>query len=183
MWPTASLPPPPAKAGPCPKRQASASLARPAAPAPQLSTHSDFDAARVARIREEISAGRYQVNTGKIADGLLATVRDLLAEEKMSGALLNLLHREHAATGLFLELLVQEAQAMTEGAFAELPGLAERKSHLADQITLIGRRREAQQLALGYGPGRSGADAAAAAGDAALKSAWQQVLARAGRSP
>ena len=97
----------------------------------------------------------------------------------MSGALLNLLHREHAATGLFLELLVQEAQVMTEGAFAELPGLAERKSHLADQITLIGRRREAQQLAMGYGPGRSGADAAAAAGDAALKSAWQQVLARA----
>jgi negative regulator of flagellin synthesis FlgM len=67
---------------PLPETPASASLARPAAPAPQLSTHSDFDAARVARIREEISAGRYQVNTGKIADGLLATVRDLLAEEK-----------------------------------------------------------------------------------------------------
>lgn len=61
---------------------ASAGLARPAVPAPLLSTHSDFDAARVARIREEISAGRYQVNTGKIADGLLATVRDLLAEER-----------------------------------------------------------------------------------------------------
>ena len=67
---------------PAPETQASAALARPAAPAPQLSTHSDFDAARVARIREEISAGRYQVNTGKIADGLLATVRDLLGEEK-----------------------------------------------------------------------------------------------------
>jgi negative regulator of flagellin synthesis FlgM len=56
-------------------------LARPVSPAPLLSTQSDFDAARVARIREEISAGRYQVNTGKIADGLLATVRDLLGEE------------------------------------------------------------------------------------------------------
>jgi negative regulator of flagellin synthesis FlgM len=61
--------------------QVPAGLARPASPAPLLSTHADFDAARVARIREEISAGRYQVNTGKIADGLLATVRDLLAEE------------------------------------------------------------------------------------------------------
>jgi negative regulator of flagellin synthesis FlgM len=55
--------------------------ARPASPAPVLSTQSDFDSARVARIRGEISAGRYQVNTGKIADGLLDTVRDLLAKE------------------------------------------------------------------------------------------------------
>lgn len=42
------------------------------------SVNGDFDAARVAAIREDISAGRYQVNTAKIADGLLATVRDLL---------------------------------------------------------------------------------------------------------
>ena len=60
----------------------SAAAARPVSPAPLLSTQSDFDAARVARIREEISAGRYQVNTGKIADGLLATVRDLLGEDR-----------------------------------------------------------------------------------------------------
>jgi negative regulator of flagellin synthesis FlgM len=60
---------------------ASASLASQASTAPLLpSTHSDFDAARVARIREEISAGRYQVNTEKIADGLMATVRDLLGK-------------------------------------------------------------------------------------------------------
>ena len=61
---------------------AAATLARQAASAaPLLSTHSDFDAARVARIREEISAGRYQVNTEKIADGLMATVRDLLGKD------------------------------------------------------------------------------------------------------
>jgi negative regulator of flagellin synthesis FlgM len=42
------------------------------------STDGDFDAARVAEIRESISAGRYQVNTTKIADGLLASVRELL---------------------------------------------------------------------------------------------------------
>lgn len=43
------------------------------------STHGDFDAGRVAQIRESIAAGRYQVDTAKIADGLLASVRDLLS--------------------------------------------------------------------------------------------------------
>lgn len=42
------------------------------------STTGNFDAARVAEIRESISAGRYQVNTAKIADGLLSTVHELL---------------------------------------------------------------------------------------------------------
>ncbi|MCJ7799497.1 MAG: flagellar biosynthesis anti-sigma factor FlgM [Polaromonas sp.] len=42
------------------------------------SATADFDAARVAEIRESIRAGRYQVDTAKIADGLLSTVRDLL---------------------------------------------------------------------------------------------------------
>lgn len=67
---------------PAPASPPAATLGRPASPAPLLpSTHSDFDVARVARIREEISAGRYQVNTAKIADGLLATVRDLLGRQ------------------------------------------------------------------------------------------------------
>jgi flagella synthesis protein FlgN len=97
----------------------------------------------------------------------------------MSSALGELLDREHAATVLFLELLTQEAQAMTEGRFTELPDLAERKSQLAEQITAITRRREALQQALGHGPGRRGADAAAAAGNAELEAAWQALLARA----
>ena len=42
----------------------------------------DFDAARVAAIREDIRAGRYQVNPERIADGLLDNVRDLLAPKK-----------------------------------------------------------------------------------------------------
>ncbi|MEO8024397.1 flagellar biosynthesis anti-sigma factor FlgM [Polaromonas sp.] len=58
---------------------AAAGQAQPLSPTPLLpSTHGDFDAARVAEIRESISAGRYHVNPGKIADGLLASVRDLL---------------------------------------------------------------------------------------------------------
>ncbi|MBK5205588.1 MAG: flagellar biosynthesis anti-sigma factor FlgM [Polaromonas sp.] len=59
-----------------------AGQAQPPSPSPLLpSTNGDFDAARVAQIRENISAGRYQVNTTKIADGLLATVRDLLSSK------------------------------------------------------------------------------------------------------
>jgi len=56
-------------------RPALASPAQPLLP----STNGDFDAGRVAQIRESISAGRYQVNTAKIADGLLASVRELLS--------------------------------------------------------------------------------------------------------
>lgn len=41
----------------------------------------DFDTVRVAEIRQAISEGRYQVNTGKIADGLINTVRDLLGKQ------------------------------------------------------------------------------------------------------
>ena len=44
----------------------------------------DFDAARVAAIREDIRAGRYQVNPEGIADGLLDSVRDLLGARKDS---------------------------------------------------------------------------------------------------
>jgi negative regulator of flagellin synthesis FlgM len=58
---------------------AATSPARPSSPTPLLpSTSGDFDAARVAEIRESIRAGRYEMNPGKIADGLLASVRDLL---------------------------------------------------------------------------------------------------------
>jgi negative regulator of flagellin synthesis FlgM len=46
------------------------------------STNGDFDAVRVAEIRENISAGRYQINPAKIADGLLSTVRDLLGKNQ-----------------------------------------------------------------------------------------------------
>ena len=61
--------------GPASAAPAVANQARPVLP----STNSDFDAGRVAQIRESISAGRYQVDTAKIADGLLASVRDLLS--------------------------------------------------------------------------------------------------------
>lgn len=42
---------------------------------------SDFDAARVAVIRADIRAGHYQIHPEQIASGLLASVRDLLAQK------------------------------------------------------------------------------------------------------
>jgi len=42
----------------------------------------DFDAARVAAIREDIRAGRYKINPERIASGLLDSVRDLLDTKK-----------------------------------------------------------------------------------------------------
>jgi negative regulator of flagellin synthesis FlgM len=69
---------------PAPGKLKAAAAQVPAAPGQPSSTSllpsttGDFDAVRVAQIRESISAGRYQVNTAKIADGLLSTVRELL---------------------------------------------------------------------------------------------------------
>lgn len=76
----------PAKGGlaaEAPEATSAASQPRLTSPTPLLpSTNGDFDAARVAEIRASISAGRYQVNTAKIADGLLATVHELLNKGK-----------------------------------------------------------------------------------------------------
>lgn len=49
-----------------------------ASPARLLSSTDDFDAARVAEIRESIRAGSYAIDTARIANGLLSTVRDLI---------------------------------------------------------------------------------------------------------
>ena len=100
----------------------------------------------------------------------------------MSSKLLDLLSREYAATGAFVALLDQEAAAMTQGEFAKLPELAERKSKLADQIALMAQQREMEQHSLGYVAGRRGADAAAAAGGEALQNAWHNLLKRAAQA-
>lgn len=56
-------------------------LSVPANRLPSSPLSSDFDASRVAVIREDIRAGRYQINPERIASGLLASVRDLLAQK------------------------------------------------------------------------------------------------------
>ena len=40
----------------------------------------DFDAVRVAEIRDSTRAGSYKVDTASIADGLLSTVRELIGK-------------------------------------------------------------------------------------------------------
>jgi negative regulator of flagellin synthesis FlgM len=47
-----------------------------------LAPAADFDAARVAQIREAIAAGRYQVDASRIADGLLDHVQELLGRDR-----------------------------------------------------------------------------------------------------
>jgi negative regulator of flagellin synthesis FlgM len=48
----------------------------------QMAASGEFDAARVAEIREAIATGRYRMDTGRIASGLLDSVRDFLGASK-----------------------------------------------------------------------------------------------------
>jgi negative regulator of flagellin synthesis FlgM len=51
---------------------------------PDATGGGEFNAARVAAIREDIRAGRYQINPERIADGLIESVHDLLNPKKNS---------------------------------------------------------------------------------------------------
>lgn len=69
---------PAAPASTAPTTATPASSSVHAAAAQLMSTHADFDAVKVAEIRASISEGRYAVNTGRIADGLLASAQELV---------------------------------------------------------------------------------------------------------
>ncbi len=100
----------------------------------------------------------------------------------MSQQLLTYLKQEGAAVGTFIDLLDQEAQAMTAGNFGALPELAEAKSRQAEEILRLRAQREAEQLALGYTVDRDGVDAAVAVGGRALQKVWQELQERAARA-
>jgi negative regulator of flagellin synthesis FlgM len=53
------------------------------APAAEKSGGSVFDSKRVEEIKVAIAEGRFEVNPQKIADGLIATVKDLLGARKI----------------------------------------------------------------------------------------------------
>jgi len=95
----------------------------------------------------------------------------------MTASLLDCLNLELGAVANFLDLLNQEADAMAQGRFIDLPPLAERKSQLADKIAILRRHRENEQMTLGFKADRSGADAASAAGGPLLQAAWNQLQA------
>src|SRR5687767_12691025 len=76
----------------------------------------------------------------------------------------------------FLALLDQEADAMKNGRFAELPQLTERKTGLLDRMAALDQARESAQVARGFEPRRTGADAAAAADGEASLAAWTALV-------
>lgn len=80
-----------------------------------------------------------------------------------------------------LATLDREDQAMAQCRFAELPSIAEQKAALLERMAQLDQDREAAQVALGYQPGRAGADAAAAS-DETLRQAWACMLALARRA-
>lgn len=100
----------------------------------------------------------------------------------MTTSLLQRLTLEHGAVAEFLDLLNQEADAMAQGRFIDLAPLAERKSQMADRIAILRRHRENEQMALGFGADRSGAEAAVAAGGPLLQLAWGQLQSCAARA-
>ena len=63
--------------------------------------------------------------------------------------------------------------------FTNLSRLTERKSQLTEEIAFIGHQRELEQVRLGYGSDRHGAEAAAEAGGELLQKAWRRLLERA----
>lgn len=48
----------------------------------QVSSSSVFDTAKVEQIKSAIADGKFQINAGKVADGLITTVSDLLKSRK-----------------------------------------------------------------------------------------------------
>ena len=94
----------------------------------------------------------------------------------MSAMLLPHLLAEKACVEEFLGVLAQEERAMQEGLFTDLAPLTERKAALLDRMTALDQARESAQVAMGFEPGRAGADAAAASAGAAAQEAWACLL-------
>lgn len=91
--------------------------------------------------------------------------------------LLAQLRAEAGCIGEFLVALDEEAQALSDSAFDALNAIADRKTALLDRMAELDQQRESLQATLGFGPGRAGAEAAAAAGGEPTRQAWRELLA------
>ena len=100
----------------------------------------------------------------------------------MSAVLLSHLLAEKSCVEEFLGVLDDEAQAMQRGLFADLGTITERKSGLLDRMATLDRARESAQVAMGFEPGRAGADAAAMAAGPTAQQTWTELLALAERA-
>ncbi|GAA4332199.1 hypothetical protein GCM10023165_06770 [Variovorax defluvii] len=96
--------------------------------------------------------------------------------------LLSHLLAEKACVEEFLGVLDDEARALQSGLYAGLDLLTERKSGLLDRMATLDRARESAQVAMGFEPGRAGADAAATAAGATARETWTALLALAERA-
>ncbi|CAA2109809.1 flagella synthesis protein FlgN [Variovorax paradoxus] len=94
----------------------------------------------------------------------------------MTQSLLAHLRTETACIEEFLSVLDREAKAMSDNVFADLAAIAGEKTLLLDRMTELDNQREALQAALGFKPGRAGADAAAKACGPAAQQAWAALL-------
>ena len=92
-------------------------------------------------------------------------------------SLLAHLQAQGGSTQQFLEILRDEELALSEGRLKDLDAIAARKSVILDRIAEMDHQRELAQQALGFPPGRIGADAAAASADDHTKAAWSTLLA------
>ncbi|MDN6882600.1 flagellar protein FlgN [Variovorax sp. CAN2819] len=92
------------------------------------------------------------------------------------------LRTEAACIEEFLSVLDREAEAMSGGSFTDLAAIAGEKTVLLDRMAELDAQREALQAALGFPPGREGADAAAAAAGPQAQKAWQELLELAGQA-
>jgi flagella synthesis protein FlgN len=100
----------------------------------------------------------------------------------MSAVLLSHLLAEKACVEEFLAVLDEEAEALQRGLFADLGPLTERKTGLLDRMAALDRARESAQVAMGFEPGRAGADAAAIAAGPTAQKTWAELLALAERA-
>lgn len=92
-------------------------------------------------------------------------------------SLLGCLQMQGAALAEFAQALDDEARAMNQGHFAQLPALIERKTELARQIGELDRERTQLQRRAGFdpaGPPRPG--------EQALHQAWARLRAQASRA-
>lgn len=95
----------------------------------------------------------------------------------MSDRLLNCLETESSAIAAFQEILDQEANALSVGNFEQLSSLTHAKLLAARKIAACSQDRETEQIALGFGPGHDGVDAAcSSAKTGILKAAWMKLI-------
>lgn len=85
---------------------------------------------------------------------------------------------------LFVDLLEQEQEVLTNGGTDDLPAIAERKEKLAAELNDLSRQRNALLVSLGFPPDRAGMESWTVAnpGQKETIAGWNQTLSLAARA-